>query len=161
MPTRQLYVYTCFGYVLFSLMFDINGLANKCFNCESRMTNCQPPEDLCECTSPLKDSMKLVPLEGQPNAELEDCLKPNMNLTAPLVGVLCSITKNNTCGVTSNEYNDVDAVCWSCNIACNCHSVTLSNAVRDVKSAIYLDAFPILLYITSLIIYQHIFYTIL
>lgn len=71
-----------------------------------------------------------------------------------LHGVLCSITKDTTCGVISNNYNDEGAVCWACGAACQCDPTKFSKAVReDLTSVIYLEYFQIILYISGLVIY--------
>ncbi|TDG41380.1 hypothetical protein AWZ03_012198 [Drosophila navojoa] len=70
-----------------------------------------------------------------------------MNLTGVLNGVLCSITKDKTCGVISNNYNDEGAVCWACATACQCDRIKFSKAAReaDLTSFIYLESFQILM----------------
>ncbi|KRG05466.1 uncharacterized protein LOC26527732 [Drosophila mojavensis] len=145
-----------FGYMLFSLMINVNGHYNKCFDCVVDIHNCRPPKDLFKFTVPQKDSTKAIPSVNASGSEseLDKCIKPGVNLTGVLNGVLCSITKDKTCGVISNNYNDEGAVCWACAAACQCDPTKFSKAVReDLTSVIYLESLQIVLYISGLIIY--------
>ncbi|XP_017966546.2 uncharacterized protein LOC108658386 [Drosophila navojoa] len=138
-------------------MINVNGQHNKCFDCVVNIHNCRPPKDLFKFTVPQKDSTKAVQREydSGSESEVDKCIRPDMNLTGVLNGVLCSITKDKTCGVISNNYNDEGAVCWACATACQCDRIKFSKAAReaDLTSFIYLESFQILVCISGLGIY--------